>query len=396
MRKRLLILASCFALMLGANAQNRAKEYKEGLQPDLSFIEKMATKNGSYSYKMSSYATDDNYLSCNFSYDQAHRLVAVRQVQDYEVVDSLFYDSDSRLIKLSGWQKINGQFENVYYVDYTYDAAGNLATRTNYNYFDAWELGGVYTYSYNADNQIIKSELTMSGIVFMCVDYTYVDGKLNNEVWSYHSGTKLEPAEKIYYFYQNDKLVEVKDSTMGTYGWELFTTETYVYDAQGNCIEKHRYDSYGDEVERSVYEFETRLLDETLMPSHFEMERPYTYTNVNTYSREHWYTVDDNFVLQYVCDYVYNYVSINDNGISSASVETFAIVPNPAKDRIMIESNGLETANIQVVDAMGRVVITANISPDSRMVDISSLASGYYLLRVVGKEGYKISKLVVQ
>jgi len=42
------------------------------------------------------------------------------------------------------------------------------------------------------------------------------------------------------------------------------------------------------------------------------------------------------------------------------------------------------------------VVITANISPDSRMVDISSLASGYYLLRVVGKEGYKISKLVVQ
>ena len=71
-------------------------------------------------------------------------------------------------------------------------------------------------------------------------------------------------------------------------------------------------------------------------------------------------------------------------------------MPNPAKDRIMIESNGLETANIQVVDAMGRVVITANISPDSRMVDISSLASGYYLLRVVGKEGYKISKLVVQ
>ena len=267
MRKRLLILAGCFAMILGANAQNRAKEYKEGLKPNLSFIEKMATKSGNYNYKMSSYATDDNYLRCNFSYDDDHRLVAVKQMLDYEVVDSLFYDSNNRLIKLSGWQMIGGKLENVYYVDYTYDVAGNLASRTNYNYFDTWELGGVYNYYYNADNQIIKSELTMSGIVFMRIDYSYVDGNLDNELWSYYSGTGFEPAEKVYYFYQNDRLVEVKDSTMGMYDWELYFTETYVYDAQGNCTEKHRYDVYGNEVERSVYEFETRLLDETLMPS---------------------------------------------------------------------------------------------------------------------------------
>lgn len=138
MRKRLLILAGCFAMILGANAQNRAKDYKEGLKPNLSFIEKMATKSGNYNYKMSSYATDDNYLRCNFSYDATHRLVAVKQILDYEVVDSLFYDSNNRLIKLSGWQMIGGKLENVYYVDYTYDATGNLASRTNYNYFDTW------------------------------------------------------------------------------------------------------------------------------------------------------------------------------------------------------------------------------------------------------------------
>lgn len=396
MRKRLLILAGCFAMILGANAQNRAKEYKEGLKPNLSFIEKMATKSGNYNYKMSSYATDDNYLRCNFSYDDDHRLVAVKQMLDYEVVDSLFYDSNNRLIKLSGWQMIGGKLENVYYVDYTYDVAGNLASRTNYNYFDTWELGGVYNYYYNADNQIIKSELTMSGIVFMRIDYSYVDGNLDNELWSYYSGNGFEPAEKVYYFYQNDRLVEVKDSTMGMYDWELYFTETYVYDAQGNCTEKHRYDVYGNEVERSVYEFETRLLDETLMPSHFEMDRPFTYYNVNTYSRERWYTLDDNSVLQYVCDYVYNYVSIDDNGIHTAGVETFAVVPNPAKDRITIESNGLSNATVQVIDAMGRVVVVTNISTDNKTVDISSLPSGCYVLRVSNKEGYKISKLIVE
>ena len=32
-----------------------------------------------------------------------------------------------------------------------------------------------------------------------------------------------------------------------------------IYDEQGNCTEKHKYDAYGAEVERSIYEFETRL-----------------------------------------------------------------------------------------------------------------------------------------
>ena len=396
MRKRLLILAGCFAMILSTNAQNKAKEYKEGLKPNLSFIEKMATKSDSYNYKMSSYATDDNYLSFTFSYDKAHRLVAVKQILDYEVVDSLFYDSNNRLIKLSGWQMIGGQFKNVYYVDYTYDAAGNLASRTNYNYFDTWELGGVYTYTYNTNNQIIKSELTMGGSVFMSIDYSYVKGKLDNEIWSYYFGIQFEPAEKISYFYQDEKLVEVKDSTMGTYDWELFSTETYIYDAQGNCTEKHRYDFQGNEVERSIYEFETRLLNETLMPSHFEMDRPFTYNNVNTYRREKWYTLDDNLVLQYVCDYVYNYVSINDNGIHNADVDSFGIMPNPANDRITIESNGLSDATVQVIDAMGRVVIATNISSDNKMIDISSLSSGCYMVKISNKERYKISKLIIK
>ena len=236
----------------------------------------------------------------------------------------------------------------------------------------------------------------MGSSVFMRIDYSYVGEKLDNEVWSYYNGAGFEPTEKVYYFYQNDRLVEVKDSTMGMYDWELYSTKTYIYDSQGNCIEKHCYDEHGNEVERSIYEFDTRLLDETLMPSHFEMDRPFTYNNVNTYSKEQWYTLDDNLVLQYVCDYVYNYVSINDNGIYSAGMEPFAIIPNPAQNRITIESNGLGNATVQVIDAMGRMVVTTTISPNDKTVDISSLSSGCYVVRISNKEGYKISKLIIE
>ena len=396
MKKVLLVLALCVFSVSNMNAQNRVDVCREGHQFNLSAIEKMATKSGNYQYKMSSYATDDNYLDNKFYYDDAHRLVAVKQEVDYVVIDSLFYNQDNQLVKLSGWQLLNGQFENVYYIDYTYDEHGNLATRTNYNYFDDWVLGGVYNFSYNENNQIVVSELVMSGIVYMRVDYTYVNGLLDNEVWSSYDGNGVSPAEKVYYFYQDGILQTKRDSILGTYNWELYFYETYTYDAQGNCTEKHKYDQYNNEVERSIYVFETRLMEETLIPSHFELDRPHTYNNVNTYTTEQWYSVDDNFDLQYICDYIYTYIPINSNGINTAKSQTFNVVPNPAKDMVSIECNTLSETDVQVVDVMGRVVMTATVSSSNTMLDISALPTGTYILRLLTKEGIKVSKLVVE
>lgn len=397
MKKRLLIWALCALSVSAMYAQNTANANRKGHRLNLSAIEKMATKSDGYLYKMSSYATDDDYLRTEFSYDDAHRLVAVKQVLDYIVVDSLFYNQDNKMVKLSGWQMIGGQMVNVYYIDYTYDANGNVATRTNYNYFDSWELGGVYEYSYNDDNQIVASELTMSGMVYMRVEYTYADGLLSSEVWSSYDGVGVSPSEKIYYYYDDDRrLVLKKDSILGTYNWQLSGTETYIYDEQGNCTEKHKYDAYGAEVERSIYEFETRLLAETLLPEHLEMDRPYTYYNVNTYNIEHWYSVDDNFTLQYVCDYVYTYIPINSNSIDAANVETFSVVPNPAKDVVYIDCPQTIDAEMQVVDAMGRVVANGKVLANNAKFDVSMLPAGLYVLRISNSNGTKLAKFVVE
>ena len=83
-------------------------------------------------------------------------------------------------------------------IDYTYDGDGNLASRTNYNNFDGvWKLGGVYRYLYDPDGRILLSELTMGGIVFQRVEYTYYDGNLVCELWFGYDGSGLTPSEKI-------------------------------------------------------------------------------------------------------------------------------------------------------------------------------------------------------
>ena len=156
-------------------------------------IERLVAKNG-YSHRLASYRTSDDYQLCTFFYDGSGRLVAIKDTVrgEYSVIDSLSYNDLGQMVRLSGWQLLNGVWENVYYIDYAYDEAGNRVSRTNYNNFDGvWELGGVYSYSYDMNGNIVLSELTMSGIVFQKVEYSYAGGNLVCELWYGYDGSGL-------------------------------------------------------------------------------------------------------------------------------------------------------------------------------------------------------------
>src|SRR5690554_1628481 len=75
--------------------------------------------------------------------------------------DTLTYDVANNVIKLDGYQQINGNWTHVYYLDYEYDQDGNLTTRKNYNSFggSTFKLGGIYKYFYNSNNQLESWEL---------------------------------------------------------------------------------------------------------------------------------------------------------------------------------------------------------------------------------------------
>ncbi|MBO7587412.1 MAG: T9SS type A sorting domain-containing protein [Bacteroidales bacterium] len=355
-----------------------------------------------YQWKMISFYTDDYYQICNFSYDADHRLLAMSDsiYGEYNVIDSMSYDAAGNLVRLSGWQVLDGVRQNVYYIDYTYNAAGLITSRSNYNNFGGnWELGGIYHYTYNAQNQLVLTTLGFAGMLYQKIEYQYVGNDCVQELWydySFDTGT-LFPSEKIVTSYADGHKVLVLDSVSddGTY-WQYNGKFTYLYDNSGNCTEYHHYDGTNNEVERSLYTYSPSMpLSSTLIPWNPEMDRPRMYDNVDACVREAWYSLDVDHVLQYVCDYVYDYADIHTS-VQSHDASRLSVYPNPASDRIVLDGLADGEAEVRVHDLSGRLVLTRRASGPTALLDVSSLAPGCYVVKVVQGDGEKVVKVVVE
>ena len=397
MKKTVLTITFSITVLIGM-AQTQVRPLNDGHR--INRIQEWVAKNN-YRYKLANFRTNDMYQFNDFYYNSQNQLVAVKDSvrNDYSVIDSLFYNERGQMTRISGWQLLQGRWQNVYYIDYTYDLMGNIASRSNYNNFDGvWELGGVYQYTYNADNQILLSVLTMGGIQFQKVEYSYIDGCLSEELWYSYNGSGLSPDEKLTYTYNSDnKLSQIADSvTDGNGGWSYFGRHNYLYDNNGNCTEHHYYDNTGMEAERSIYHYvEGITLDETLMPWTPEMTRPKTYTNANVYDVEQWYSVDVDHHLQYVCDFIYNYTE-NTNRICDIASSPLGVAPNPANNVVTIYGLLDIPAKVRIIDGLGRVAMTATLSSESNQVNVSSLPSGYYTLLVDQQGAVRAIRLIIE
>ncbi|MCF8258028.1 MAG: T9SS type A sorting domain-containing protein [Flavobacteriales bacterium] len=70
-----------------------------------------------------------------------------------------------------------------------------------------------------------------------------------------------------------------------------------------------------------------------------------------------------------------------------------SLFPNPTSAAVRI--NGLTGATaIELIDAMGRVVLTTSLLPDQNTVDMHSLPAGTYILRLMDAEGVKVARVV--
>lgn len=393
--KKISILFALVLTTIICGAQTRQKTANDMVR--INQIQNLAVKS-TYEHRMVSFRSDDNYESSNFSYDNHGRLIAVREyvAGEYEVIDSISYNDQNQLVKISGWQKMGATWKNVYYVDYTYDVAGNIASRTNYNNMsDGWTMGGIYTYTYNDNHQIVLTVLHMMNILYQKIEYTYDSyGQLADETWYNYNGYGVSPDEKITYYYSNGKLDHTQDSTTENDGatWDYNGEELYVYDQYGNVTEYHRFNRGGAETGRSEYEFNYDMpLSTTQMPWHPEIERPksYTFNNVHAMTTEHWYTVDVDWVLQYVCDYFYYY----DDYVSIAERHqpTVNVYPNPTEGRLTIQAE--QVINTYVFNAMGQLVKTFGATNE---IDLSNMANGIYTLRVKTQNGTAFQQVVLQ
>jgi hypothetical protein len=125
------------------------------------------------------------------------------------------------------------------------------------------------------------------------------------------------------------------------------------------------------------------------------MDRPRMYDNVDACVREAWYSLDVDHVLQYVCDYVYDYNDIT-TGVQNRENQEVSLCPNPASGRVVLDGLQDGDAEVRVHDLSGRLVLTNHAFGPTTALDITALAPGCYVVKVVQEEEVKVVKMVVE
>jgi Secretion system C-terminal sorting domain/Outer membrane protein SusF_SusE len=101
------------------------------------------------------------------------------------------------------------------------------------------------------------------------------------------------------------------------------------------------------------------------------------------------YRVDFNYLTG---QYTFSAMS---NAAQISQLEAFSIAPNPTNQWLNIQLDGQSEANVAVLDLQGRVVLQ-NETSDTRTIqmDISQLAAGTYLVRLMTESQIKTQKVV--
>ena len=87
-----------------------------------------------------------------------------------------------------------------------------------------------------------------------------------------------------------------------------------------------------------------------------------------------------------------NHTINNATGMQSINVLKLQVYPNPAKDKLIIESGGLLITKLDITDLSGRTLMSL-ISPMSQL-NIANLSRGNYLLKVTTENGAVVKKFI--
>lgn len=354
-----------------------------------------------YTHYLDSWYSDDMMESKEFSYDENYRLIADYWIDNVgepiTVRDSLEYDANGNVTKLSCHQLLNGNWIYANYVEYTYNELNQRLTRDNYNNFGgSFEHGGTYNYQYDENGNLVHHDMYLGTWgLFETADYTYDENNNCTFLISYMEGFsgEFEPSNKVEYSYNADGFLIEKTSYYYYSGWILSTHVVYTRDENNNITVEENLDQSGSVIERHEYEYDMNILfDNVAVFVNPEGESPNPERTVNARTKEKFWTLDDSGHLTYICDYYYDYKEIG-TGVEENIVDDVNIYPNPVKGIMTIEAS--EYQFLEIFDFAGRCVASREVNGITN-IDMSQMAKGIYFVKMIGENGISTKKVIVE
>ena len=346
---------------------------------------------------------DDMYY--RFEYDDADRVVKIDELTIDRAYNEYTYDANGLCIQECTWQEIpvsSGKYYNVGMVEYTYDEQGRMATRANSmrrnasNPASEMELQAVAYYSYDDEGRLATLEYFWGADKLSRIQtngYVYdEDGNLVKELFTnYSSANEALFTDETHHTYDADGRIlktcnQEADIKQG-YALVPRSWITYVYDEDGNLIERYKTgipDSPDNRTESVSYTVDdTTPANRVIYPS---IPEPY-------YGSTDWKKLSSQIIV--MDEYVYD-MDTHESALSHSwtfdydDVEREAGIGNTeinfGKSLICVTVNGdmlslhgvAGAENVRIFDLDGRCV--GRYASVGNTVDVSGLAKGVYVI----------------
>lgn len=395
----LLILSICCATIVFAQ-NSRTINVDRTLMKKQALAEQYVFAPQTFSHYLCARVSDDGYERKSFTYDAQARInCVIDSIGSEKVRDSIYYDANNNVIRVSGHQYLNGIWKNVYIVEYDYDANNNMTHRRNYNSMgtETFTQGGVYDYVYQ-DGHIVSHTGYMGDYQFLfeTCEYKYdAQNRLAAEIYCQGFETVDSSMKLVYEYGANGKLAEVRCYYYNGYGWDYNDKDVYLYDVAGNCSEHSRLDASNNYTDRKLYDYDVNTSSENIaMPYYIpELGLPEGFSDVHMRVSEQWYTLDADHVLQYVCLYYYVY----STGLSVEEMinSTVSVYPNPVQNVLTVNLDE-DAVAATVFDFQGRILQTTTCMAGVNYLDMSQYSAGVYFVKVAFKDGKTAVQKVVK
>lgn len=211
-----------------------------------------------------------------------------------------------------------------------------------------------------------------------------------------------------------------------TYETEFFNTYTYKLTidgsafgvdsivVQGTVDQTSNMDSWGeittplgtfDAIRQYAYEFSTTIIDaysfgaSVFNDTQTEETHTYSFWTNDAGARytvlEYTYDPGSDMVMEVTWQSGAPYLSVQEEGLPTASVRLY---PNPATDVITIDLNVEGKYDFEVIDGLGRRVLTGTIEGSTAPISVSKLENGIYTIHLLNTSTNQVNveRFVVQ
>jgi len=286
------------------------------------------------------------------------------------------------------WMKETKTWKDAQKTIYTYDGSKNLLTQKSQMFLGVvWMDLGILTNTYNNSNQLIQS---------IDQDYDLMTMQMKNTSKSTHTynsdGTEYQTTSQIW----------------GTSGsWTNSNRSTFTYNSNKKIssiiFEEYKNDAWLNEMKSAITYNSNGTIKETISQ---EWDIPtgawkdlwkenYSYNadqTINQMVITEWKADLNNWENQSKLIYTYDSSTFLDPEVATS--DQIKVFPNPFQNEIFIQSESSVDSNIQLINSAGQIVRNINKSELLSTINLGSLRSGVYWLKLVTPESNQTVKII--